>query len=466
MQPFMDENFLLNTDTARILYHDAAKQMPIIDYHCHLSPREIAENVRFENITQLMLGGDHYKWRAMLSWGVDESLIRGDGDPKEKFIAFADTLAHAVGNPLYHWTHLELKRVFGVDAPLTPQSAPEIYDYATSLLQQEDFRAQALIDKFNVDYLCTTDDPADDLAYHKAVAAEGSMKARVLPAFRPDKAVNVDKPGFADYIQRLAKAANMHIRCTADVLTALERRIDYFHACGARLADHGLDTVPYGEPSFKQADKAFHAALNSEPIKQKHIDSYRTVLLAGLGGMYAQRGWAQQYHMGAMRNNNTAIFHRYGPDVGFDSVLDAPVARNLSRLMDLQNNQGQLPKTILYALNPAANYAIGTMLGNFQQSGIRGKIQMGSGWWFQDQRDGMVEQLHTLANLGVLGSFVGMLTDSRSFISYPRHEYFRRILCSVIGQWVENGEYPADMDFLKSLVRDISYNNAKAYFGL
>ena len=402
----------------------------------------------------------------MLSWGVDESLIRGDGDPKEKFIAFADTLAHAVGNPLYHWTHLELKRVFGVDAPLTPQSAPEIYDYATSLLQQEDFRAQALIDKFNVDYLCTTDDPADDLAYHKAVAAEGSMKARVLPAFRPDKAVNVDKPGFADYIQRLAKAANMHIRCTADVLTALERRIDYFHACGARLADHGLDTVPYGEPSFKQADKAFHAALNGEPIKQKHIDSYRTVLLAGLGGMYAQRGWAQQYHMGAMRNNNTAIFHRYGPDVGFDSVLDAPVARNLSRLMDLQNNQGQLPKTILYALNPAANYAIGTMLGNFQQSGIRGKIQMGSGWWFQDQRDGMVEQLHTLANLGVLGSFVGMLTDSRSFISYPRHEYFRRILCSVIGQWVENGEYPADMEFLKGLVRDISYNNAKAYFGL
>ena len=466
MQPFMDENFLLNTDTARILYHDAAKQMPIIDYHCHLSPREIAENVRFENITQLMLGGDHYKWRAMLSWGVDESLIRGDGDPKEKFIAFADTLAHAVGNPLYHWTHLELKRVFGVDAPLTPQSAPEIYDYATSLLQQEDFRAQALIDKFNVDYLCTTDDPADDLAYHKAVAAEGSMKARVLPAFRPDKAVNVDKPGFADYIQRLAKAANMHIRCTADVLTALERRIDYFHACGARLADHGLDTVPYGEPSFKQADKAFHAALNGEPIKQKHIDSYRTVLLAGLGGMYAQRGWAQQYHMGAMRNNNTAIFHRYGPDVGFDSVLDAPVARNLSRLMDLQNNQGQLPKTILYALNPAANYAIGTMLGNFQQSGIRGKIQMGSGWWFQDQRDGMVEQLHTLANLGVLGSFVGMLTDSRSFISYPRHEYFRRILCNVIGQWVENGEYPADMEFLKGLVRDISYNNAKAYFGL
>ena len=462
----MDENFLLNTDTARILYHDAAKQMPIIDYHCHLSPREIAENVRFENITQLMLGGDHYKWRAMLSWGVDESLIRGDGDPKEKFIAFADTLAHAVGNPLYHWTHLELKRVFGVDAPLTPQSAPEIYDYATSLLQQEDFRAQALIDKFNVDYLCTTDDPADDLAYHKAVAAEGSMKARVLPAFRPDKAVNVDKPGFADYIQRLAKAANMHIRCTADVLTALERRIDYFHACGARLADHGLDTVPYGEPSFKQADKAFHAALNGEPIKQKHIDSYRTVLLAGLGGMYAQRGWAQQYHMGAMRNNNTAIFHRYGPDVGFDSVLDAPVARNLSRLMDLQNNQGQLPKTILYALNPAANYAIGTMLGNFQQSGIRGKIQMGSGWWFQDQRDGMVEQLHALANLGVLGSFVGMLTDSRSFISYPRHEYFRRILCSVIGQWVENGEYPADMEFLKGLVRDISYNNAKAYFGL
>ena len=466
MKPFMDENFLLSTETARILFHEAAKDMPIIDYHCHLQPKEIAQNVKFDNITHLMLGGDHYKWRAMLSYGVDESLIRGDGDPKEKFIAFADTVAHAIGNPLYHWTHLELQRVFGVTTPLNKDTASEIYDYTSELLQREDFRAQALIDKFNVEYLCTTDDPIDDLSFHQAIAAEGKLKARVLPTFRPDKAVNVDKAGFADYIQQLSRVAGMEIKSTADVLTALERRVEYFHAMGARISDHGMDTVPYGEPSFKQADKAFNAAMNGEEMKQKHIDSYRTVVLAGLGAMYAQRGWTQQYHMGAMRNNNAPMFRRYGPDVGFDSITDAPVAYNLSRLLDLQESQGQLPKTILYCLNGAANGVIGTMLGNFQQSGIKGKIQMGSGWWFMDQKDGMEDQMHHLASLGVLGTFVGMLTDSRSFISYPRHEYFRRILCNLIGQWVENGEYPADMETLKGLVRDICYNNAKNYFGI
>ena len=466
MLPFMDENFLLTTDTARALYHDAAKAMPIIDYHCHLSPKEIAQNIRFENISHLMLGGDHYKWRAMLSWGVDEKLIRGDGDPKEKFIAYADALSHAIGNPLYHWTHLELQRVFGIAEPLTKESAGRIYDQAGEMLQGDDFRAQALIDRFNVDYLCTTDDPVDDLHYHQAIAADGQLKARVLPAFRPDKAMNIDRAGFVDYIQQLARVAGMEIRSTADVLTALERRVEYFHACGARISDHALDTVPWGEPSFKQADKAFQAAMAGEELKQKHVDSYRTVILAGLGAMYAQRGWVQQYHIGAMRNNNTAMFHRYGPDVGFDSIIDQPIAHHLSRLMDLQDSQGQLPKTILYTLNPAANAAIGTMLGNFQQSGVKGKIQYGSAWWFLDQRDGMEEQLRTLANLGVLGAFVGMLTDSRSFISYPRHEYFRRILCNLIGRWVENGEYPADTEFLQGLVRDISYNNAKAYFGI
>ena len=466
MQPFLDENFLLATETARELYHDAAKDMPIIDYHCHLSPKEIAQNIQFENISHLMLGGDHYKWRAMLSYGVDEKLIRGDGAPKEKFIAFADTVSHAIGNPLYHWTHLELQRVFGIHTPLSKATAPEIYDEASEMLKGGDFRAQALIDKFNVDYLCTTDDPVDDLSFHQTIAAENTLKAKVFPAFRPDKALNIDKAGFVDYIRQLSRVAGMEINSTADVLTALERRVEYFHACGARIADHGMDTVPYGEPSFKQADKAFRAAMAGEEDKQKHIDSYRTVVLAGLGAMYAQRGWTQQYHIGAMRNNNTAMFRRYGPDVGFDSIIDQPSAYNLSRLMDLQESQGQLPKTILYCLNPAANAAIGAMLGNFQQSGVKGKIQMGSAWWFLDQRDGMEEQLRTLANLGVLGTFVGMLTDSRSFISYPRHEYFRRILCNLIGKWVENGEYPRDMDFLKELVRDISYSNAKAYFGI
>ena len=466
MRAFLDENFLLSNETARVLYHEAAKDMPIIDYHCHLSPKEIAENRRFANITELMLGGDHYKWRAMLSYGVDENLIRGDGDPKEKFIAFAEALSHAIGNPLYHWTHLELQRVFGIYDVLNKDSAPEIYEKASAMLQQDDFRAQKLVDKFGVDYLCTTDDPIDDLSWHKAIAAEGAMKARVLPAFRPDKAINVDRAGFAEYIDKLSKAANMEIKSTADVLEALERRVEFFHACGARISDHALDTVPFGEPSFKQADKAFAAAMAGEEIKEKHINSYKTVLLCGLGAMYAQRGWVQQYHIGAMRNNNTGMFRRYGPDVGFDSIIDAPVAHNLSRLMDLQDMQGQLPKTILYTLNPAANHVLGTMLGNFQQGGVKGKIQFGSAWWFMDQRDGMEEQLKTFGALGVLGTFVGMLTDSRSFISYPRHEYFRRILCNVIGTWVENGEYPADMEMLKKLVRDISYNNAKEYFGL
>ena len=436
MQPFMDENFLLSTETARTLYHEAAKEMPIIDYHCHLSPAEIAGNVRFENITQLMLGGDHYKWRAMLSWGVEERLIRGDGDPREKFIAYADTLSHAIGNPLYHWTHLELQRVFGIDEPLTKDNAGVIYDLTSEMLRGDDFRAQALIDRFNVDYLCTTDDPVDDLHYHRAIAEEGALRARVLPAFRPDKAMNIDRAGFPEYIRQLGQAAGMEIRSAADVLTALERRVEYFHACGARISDHGMETVPWGEPSFKQADKAFQAAMAGEEMKQKHIDSYRTVILAGLGGM------------------------------GFDSIIDQPIAHNLSRLMDLQDSQGQLPKTILYTLNPAANAAVGTMLGNFQQGGVRGKIQYGSAWWFLDQKDGMEEQMRTLASLGVLGTFVGMLTDSRSFISYPRHEYFRRILCNLIGRWVENGEYPNDTEFLKGMVRDISYNNAKAYFGI
>lgn len=466
MQPFMNENFLLGTETARTLYHEAAKDMPIIDYHCHLSPREIAQNIKFDNITQLMLGGDHYKWRAMLSWGVDERLIRGDGDPKEKFIAFADAVSHAIGNPLYHWTHLELQRVFDIDTPLTRDTAGVIYDLTTEMLQGDDFRAQALIDKFNVDYLCTTDDPVDDLSFHQTIAAGDGLKAKVYPAFRPDKAINIDRPGFADYIHQLSRVAGMEINSTADVLTALERRVEYFHVCGARISDHGMDTVPWGEPSFKQADKAFHAAMAGEDMKQKHIESYRTVLLAGLGGMYAQRGWVQQYHIGAMRNNNTAMFRRYGPDVGFDSIIDNPIGHNLSRLMDLQDSQGQLPKTILYCLNQAANHTVGTMLGNFQQSGVKGKIQMGSAWWFLDQKEGMQEQMKTLAALGVLGAFVGMLTDSRSFISYPRHEYFRRILCNLIGQWVENGEYPNDIEFLKSMVRDISYNNAKEYFGI
>ena len=378
MPAFMDENFLLRSKTAQTLYHEAAEHLPIIDYHCHLSPREIAQNIRFDNITRLMLGSDQDKWRAMLSFGVDEKRIRGDGDDREKFIAYAEVLSHAIGNPLYHRTNLELQRVFGITEPLTKENAGDVFDLTSEMLQGDDFRAQRLIDRFNVEYLCTTDEPTDDLEFHQAIAADGGMKAKVYPTFRPDKALNIEKTSFPDYIRQLSRVAGMEINSTADVLTALEHRVEYFHACGARIADHTLEAVPWGEPSFKQADKAFHAAMEGETVKQKHIDSYRTVLLAGLGAMYAQHGWAQQYHIGALRNNNTTMYHRFGPYAGFDSIGDAAMARNLSRLMDLQDSQGQLPKTILCTLNPAANAVIGSMLGNFQQSGIQGKIQMGS----------------------------------------------------------------------------------------
>ncbi len=466
MPSFMDEDFLLRTKTAQTLYHEAAESLPAIDYHCRLSPREIAQNIRFENLSRLMLGNDPEKWRLMLSFGVDEQFIRGDGDDREKFILYADALSHAVGHPLCLQTHLELRRLFGITDPLTRENAGDIFDLASEMLQEEDFRAQRIIDRFNVECLCTALDPTDDLEFLQAIAAENAMKARAYPVFVPDRALNIDKPGFADYIQQLSRVSGMEIRSAADVLTALEHRVEYFSACGARIAHHSLEAVPWGEPSFKQADKAFHAAMEGESVKQKHIDSYRTVILAGLGAMYAQHGWAQQYHIGAMKNNNTAMFRRYGPDVGFDSIGDSPVARPLSRLMDLQDSQGQLPKTILTPLNPAASAVIGTMLGNFQQSGVRGKIQLGAAWRFGADRFGMEAHLRALAGLGVLGAFVGPASDSGSFPGFSRHEIFRRILCDLLGQWAENGECPQDTAFLKTLVEDICCHNARAYFGL
>ncbi len=466
MKKFMDDDFLLTTHTARTLYHEAAEHMPILDYHCHLSPKEIAENIAFRNVGHLFLGGDHYKWRAMLSFGIPEELIRGSGSDKDKFVAFAKMLPHAIGNPLYHWTHLELMRVFGIDTVLNEQTAEEVWEKCNALLATEEYRAQRLIEKFHVDTLCTTDDPIDDLRYHAQIAREKTLKTKVLPAFRPDKAVNVDRTGFADYIEKLSAAVHMPLRNTEDVIAALEKRVDFFHEAGCRISDHGMDTVQYAQVDFAKADKAFADGFGGLPVSPENAAHYRTALFTALGGMYRKRGWVQQYHIAAMRNNNTRIFKTYGPDVGFDSITDEPIAHNLSRLLDAQDQTDSLPKTILYSLNPAANAVIGTMLGNFQQSGIPGKIQMGSAWWFLDQRDGMVEQMKTLANLGLLSRFVGMLTDSRSFVSYPRHEYFRRILCDVIGTWVENGEYPSDIEFLKDMVRNICYNNAKQYFNI
>ena len=465
MKPFMNEDFLLTTDTAKKLYHEYAEKMPIIDYHCHLSPREIAENIQFKNITELFLGGDHYKWRYMRAMGVDERLIRGDGDDYEKFLAYAKCISLAIGNPLYHWTHLELKRVFGIEEPLNERTAPAIWENANAMLATEEFRARRLIEKFNVKVVCTTDDPASNLEYHEQIAKDPTFKVKVLPAFRPDAAIKIGMSAYKGYIETLSEVSGVKIECAEDVVKALMQRAKFFDEHGCRASDHGLDTVPYEPIDMAKVNEAFALAMKGEKPCDALIDVYRTYILVSMGRVYKELGWAQQYHVNAQRNNNTNAYEKGGADIGFDSISDEKVAYKLNRLLDEQEKTGNLPKTILYSLNPTDNYVIGTTIGNFQtESGIPGKLQFGSAWWFCDQRDGMVDQMKTLAALGALSTFVGMLTDSRSFVSYPRHEYFRRILCEILGTWVENGEYPADWDALKTIVEGICYNNAKKYF--
>ena len=461
----MNEDFLLTTDTAKKLYHEYAEKMPIIDYHCHLSPREIAENIQFKNITELFLGGDHYKWRYMRAMGVDERLIRGDGDDYEKFLAYAKCISLAIGNPLYHWTHLELKRVFGIEEPLNERTAPAIWENANAMLATEEFRARRLIEKFNVKVVCTTDDPASNLEYHEQIAKDPTFKVKVLPAFRPDAAIKIGMSAYKGYIETLSEVSGVKIECAEDVVKALMQRAKFFDEHGCRASDHGLDTVPYEPIDMAKVNEAFALAMKGEKPCDALIDVYRTYILVSMGRVYKELGWAQQYHVNAQRNNNTNAYEKGGADIGFDSISDEKVAYKLNRLLDEQEKTGNLPKTILYSLNPTDNYVIGTTIGNFQtESGLPGKLQFGSAWWFCDQRDGMVDQMKTLAALGALSTFVGMLTDSRSFVSYPRHEYFRRILCEILGTWVENGEYPADWDALKTIVEGICYNNAKKYF--
>ena len=465
MKPFMDDDFLLEGDVARKLYHEYAEHMPIYDFHCHISPAMIAENHRFANIGELMLGGDHYKWRVMLSNGVDDRLCRGDADWLDKWKAFAASLKYCVGNPMFHWTHLELRRVFGIEEVLSEKTAEDIWNRANALLAKDEFRARGLIEKFGVKLVCTTDDPVDDLRFHKEIAQQDNSFV-VYPAWRPDKLLGVERAGFAAYLNTLSTVSGIPCTDIGAVVRATEARMDYFHACGARLSDHALDTVPYQKTDAATADAVLRKALAGESLSREEIEAYKTYMLVELGRMYKARGWVQQYHIGALRNNNPRMFEKYGADVGFDSIDDTNIAQNLSRLLAEQERSNDLPKTILYCLNPKDNYVIGTMLGNFQGDGIPGKIQFGSGWWFCDQQFGMVEQMKALASLGLLGRFVGMLTDSRSFISYPRHEYFRRILCNLIGQWVENGEYPEDYEALEEIVKGICYNNAVAYFGM
>ena len=447
----INDTFMLKNKPAKKLYA-MVKDLPIIDYHCHLSPKMIAENYKFRNAYDLFLGGDHYKWRQMRTNGVDEEYITGGADEYEKFLAFARTLPMLIGNPIYHWTHLELKRYFGIDEPLTEKNAREVWDKCNACLARDDYRARELILRSNVEVICTTDDPADTLEYHAQLK---DFSVKVLPTFRPDKAVEIGKDTFIPYIESIG------VKSYGELVKWIKERICYFDSFGCRLSDHGLEYVPFAEGDPKAA---FDKRMAGGALTPYETDSFKTAIIKACAEEYTRLGWAMQVHIGALRNNNRRMFEKLGPDTGFDSINDLSVAENLSALLNSLEYENALPKTILYTLNPKDNYVLGTMIGNFQKAPTAGRIQFGSGWWFNDQRDGMEAQMQALANLGMISRFVGMLTDSRSFVSYPRHEYFRRILCNLIGKWVDEGEYPQDYEALGKIVRGIAYENAKNYF--
>lgn len=466
MKPFMDENFLLTNSTAERLYHDYAKDMPLFDYHCHLNPKEIKDNKRYRNITEIWLGGDHYKWRAMRSNGVDEKYITGDAPDKEKFMKWAETMPDCIGNPLYHWTHLELKRFFGIDELLSPQTAEVIWGKCNEMLARDEFTARELIKRSNVKVICTTDDPVDSLEDHIALANDKTFDVKVLPAFRPDKSFNIDKAGFTEWIGNLGTVTGQEIQTFSNLTEALGKRIEFFHEVGCRVSDHALDPIVYEEASEEEVTEILQKALQGEQLTECEIKKYKTQVMVSLGKQYARLHWTMQIHIGTIRNNSKRMMRLLGPDTGFDAIADYTFAEALAKFLDKLDDTDELPKTILYCLNPRDNEVLGTIIGCFQGGGIPGKIQVGSGWWFNDQKDGMTKQIVSLSNLGLLSRFVGMLTDSRSFLSYTRHEYFRRILCNVIGEWVEAGEVPNDVKLLGSMVQNICFNNAQKYFGM
>ena len=477
MKPFMEENFLLETETARHLYHDYAFSMPLADYHCHLNPKEIYEDRRFQNLTEVWLGGmdengnlagDHYKWRLMRSNGVSEEYITGNKDPYERFLKLTEALEMAIGNPMYHWCHLELRQFFGVTEPLTLESAPRIWEHCNKLLQNDpDMTARGFIRKANVALIGTTDDPIDSLQWHEKIAADESIHAKVLPSFRPDKAMNIQKEGFKEYITALAQSVGKTALATAqEVCDALIARIEYFYQRGCRASDHGFEFVPFRPVSMAQADAIYKKAMAGEAISDEEAEGYQTVLMLNLGKTYHRLGIAMQLHYSCLRNTNSRMFKQLGPDSGYDAIAQNICGSKVAQLLSALNETNQCPKTILYSLNPADNQQLGTLIGAFQDDSIPGKIQHGSAWWFNDHKTGMIDQLTSLANLGLLGNFIGMLTDSRSFLSYARHDYFRRILCNLIGNWVENGEYPNIDASLKKIVEGICFYNAKRYFDL
>lgn len=464
MKKFMDKDFLLETKTAQELFHDHAEVMPVLDYHCHINPQEIYEDRKFDNIAQVWLGGDHYKWRQMRSNGIDEYYITGDASDWEKFEKYAQTLDKAIGNPLYHWSHLELQRFFDYDGVLSHKTAKEVWDMANEKLSHDDMSVRNLIKKANVTLICTTDDPIDDLKWHKLIKEDETFDVQVLPAWRPDKAVNINKPDFMEYVGKLEKAADMEINTYADLKKALVNRMDFFAENGCSVADHGLDYVMYVPASDEEIEEIFAKKKAGNELSSEEVAKFKTAIMIFLAKENKNHNWVMQLHYGCKRDNNTTMFEKLGPDTGYDCISNEAPGSQLADFLNAVNMEGGLPRTIIYSLNPGDDEMIGTILGCFQNSDAVGKIQQGSAWWFNDNKTGMQKQMTSLANLGLLGNFVGMLTDSRSFLSYPRHEYFRRILCNLIGGWVENGEFPYDMDLLAPIVRGISYNNAIDYF--
>ena len=463
---FIHEDFLLTNDYARELYHESAEHMPIIDYHCHLIPKMIADNYQFKDLTEVWLGGDHYKWRAMRGNGISEEFITGSRSSYEKFEKWAETVPYTMRNPLYHWTHLELARIFGVKELLNPQSARAIYDECSAKLQTEEFRGQALMKRFDVRVVCTTDDPADTLEYHQQIKNK-PFGVKVLPTWRPDKAMVVEKPQqYIDYIEKLAASANMAINNYQDLLDALRKRQRFFHEMGCRISDHGLENFYAEDFEMEEIDRIFKNTLKGIMPSQQEVLKFKSAILLDFARMDHEMGWAQQFHIGAIRDNNTRMFNILGPDTGYDAIHDLSCAAAGHKFLNRLAMEDKLTKTILYNLNPKDNEVLATMAYTFNDGTCPGKIQLGSGWWFLDQEDGMRKQMNALSALGLLSRFVGMLTDSRSFLSYPRHEYFRRILCNLIGEDIAAGKLPAsEMAFLHQMVKDISYNNAEKYFG-
>lgn len=469
MEKFMDKDFLLTTETAKKLYHEHAEKMPIIDYHCHLQPKEIYEDKKFRNLTEAWLGagdryGDHYKWRSLRARGYEEDSISGPDDDYKKYYQFVESMPYFVGNPLYHWSHLEMQRYFGINDIINAKNAKKIWDEANAKL--ETLTAREMMYKFNVKTVCTTDDPVDSLEWHKKMMEDKTLNVTVRPAFRPDKAINVELSWFESWVNQLAKVCGKEIKSLNDLTDCLASRIEFFHSMGSRVSDHALDVVHYTPATYEEANAVFLKGMKHEEISSHEQDQYKGYILLFLGKQYKKHGWVQQYHIGALRNNSKKMLEKIGPDTGFDAIEDAVYMEKLSALLGALDANDALPKTILYCLNPRDNYALTVLAGCFQEEGVKSRVQVGTAWWFLDQLDGMKQNLETQMQVGLISQSVGMLTDSRSFLAYPRHEYYRRLLCQMLGNLVESGQYPAEeLDTLGKIVEDICYNNAKEFFG-